>query len=100
MAIDLTPGQTVRVKISKHIRRQSAKRTLERLFLQDKAVSGPIAVRERNFKSKPARRGGRIWIKHPNKLHPTLAAGEEATLTVTPQTIKDLNSVKNYIEVQ
>lgn len=100
MAIDLTPGQTVRVKISKHIRRQSAQRTLERLFLQDKAVSGPIAARERNFVAKPKRRGGRIWTKYPNKIHPTLTTGQEATITVTPQSIKDLQSVESYVEVQ
>ena len=100
MAIDLTPGQTVRVKISKHIRRESAKRTLERLFLQDKAVSDPIAARERNFKARPKRRGGRIYTKHATKVHPELTAGQEATLTLTPQSIKDLGSVASYIDVQ
>ncbi len=100
MAIDLTPGQTVRVKISKFIRREIAKRTLERLFMQDKAISGPLAARARNFQAKPKRRGGRIWTKYPNKLHPNLDVGVEATFKVTPQTIKDLNSVKNYVEVQ
>jgi hypothetical protein len=100
MAIDLKPGQTVRVTISKHIHRDAARKTLERLFLQDKAVSGPIAVRERNFKALPKRRGGRIWTKRPNKLHPTLDKGASATIKATPQSIRDLGSVEDFVEIQ
>ncbi len=100
MAIDLKPGQTIRVKISKHIRREAARKTLERLFLTDKAISGPIEARERNFADKPKRRGGRIWTKHPNKVHPQLVAGTEATIKVTPQVVRDLGSVKDFIEIQ
>jgi len=61
MAIDLKPGTTVRVTINKHINRESARKTLERLFMKDKAVSGPIEKRSRNFIPLPKRRGGAIW---------------------------------------
>jgi hypothetical protein len=99
MAIDVKPGSTVRVTINKLIRRESARKTLERLFMTDKAVSGPIAARSRNFKEQPKRRGGQIWTKRPNKVHPTLDRGAAATIRVTPQAVKDLQSVEEFVEV-
>ena len=99
MAIDLKPGTTVRVTINKKITRESAKKTLERLFMKDKAVSGPIERRSRNFKELPKRRGGTIWTKRPNKVHPTLERGAAANVRVTPQAVKDLRSVEDFIEV-
>ncbi len=72
MAIDAKPGQTVRVTISKNINREGARKTLERLFMKDKAISGPIELRSRNFIPLPKRRGGCIWTKYPNKLHAVL----------------------------
>lgn len=100
MAINVQPGQTVRVKINKHVASEPAKRTLERLFLKDRAVSDPLDRRSRNFIPLPRRRGGRVWTKRPNKIHPSLNQGAEATITATPQAIRDLNSVERYVEVQ
>ena len=99
MALDIKPGQTVRVTINKHVSRDSAKKTLERLFLKDKAIAKPIAVRSANFKELPKRRGGCIWTKRPNKVHPELKQGASAQIKTTPQTIRDLNSVATFIEV-
>lgn len=99
MAIELKPGQTVRVKINKTINRDSARKTLERLFLQDKSVVAPLNTRSRNFKELPKRRGGTIWTKRVNKLHPSLNRGDEATFKTTPQSIRDLNSVASFVEI-
>ena len=99
MAIDAKPGQTVRVTISKTISRASARKTIERLFMKDKAVAGPIAKRESNFSAIPKRRGGRIWTKYPNKVHPALARGDAANVKITPQSIRDLNSVTDFVQV-
>ena len=99
MAIDLKPGTTVRVTINKNINRESARKTLERLFMKDKAVAGPIEKRSRNFIPIPGRRGGRIWTKRPNKVHPTLSRGAAANIRVTPQAVKDLRSVEDFIQV-
>src|SRR4051794_31611611 len=63
MATDIKPGGTVRVTISKTPTRATARKTLERLFMGDRAIAGPIAVRSRNFKEMPKRRGGQIWTK-------------------------------------
>jgi hypothetical protein len=100
MPIDFTPGQTIRVTITRNINRAAAKSTLERLFMQDKAVAKPIAIRSANFKELPKRRGGQIWTKRPNKVHPNLSRGAAATIKATPQSLKDLRSVEPFIEVQ
>ena len=99
-ALNLKSGQTVRVTINKKINRQAALRTLERLFMTDDAVRRPLDARARNFKELPKRRGGRIWTKRPNKLHPKLERGTAATIKVTPQVARDLNSVADFVEVQ
>ena len=100
MALDLKPGATVRVTISKTIKREAARKTLERLFMRDKAVRGPIDARSKNFKEQPKRRGGQIWTKRPNKVHPDLNKGATATILATPQAIKDLNSVATFVDVK
>ena len=100
MAKDLKPGQTIRVTINKNITRASARKTLERLFLTDKTVKKPIERRSRNFIELPKRRGGQIWTKRPNKVHPDLAKGAAATIKTTPQLIKDLRSVEDFVDVK
>ena len=99
MALDLKPGATVRVTINKNIKREGARKTLERLFMRDKAVRGPIDARSKNFKELPKRRGGQIWTKRPNKVHPTLIPGAAANVKVTPQAAKDLNSVAEFVTI-
>ena len=54
MAIDLKPGQTVRVTISKNITREGARKTLIRLFMKDKAVASAIGMRARPQKKVTA----------------------------------------------
>jgi hypothetical protein len=100
MALDLKPGKTLTVTVNKHITREAARKTLERLFMQDKAVVKPLDARSANFKELPKRRGGQIWTKRPNKVHPTLSQGASATIKATPQTIRDLNSVASFVEVK
>ena len=100
MALELKPGSIVRVTVSKNITRDGARKTLERLFMKDKEVRTPIAIRNRNFKEQPKRRGGQIWTKRPNKIHCSLDRGAAATITTTPQSIRDLKSVESFVTVQ
>jgi hypothetical protein len=100
MALELKTGQTIKVTVSKNITRDAARKTLERLFMQDKTVAQPLAVRSRNFKELPKRRGGQIWTKRPNKVHCDLNRGASATIKTTPQSIKDLNSVAGFVDVK
>ncbi|MGA2440932.1 MAG: hypothetical protein ABSH08_08230 [Tepidisphaeraceae bacterium] len=99
MALNLETGKSVRVTISRTITRDAARKTLERLFMRDKAIRNPIDARSRNFKEIPKRRGGCIWTKRPNKVHPALDKGASATVQTTPQSIRDLNSVQAFIEI-
>jgi hypothetical protein len=100
MALELKPGTTVKVTVSKQITRAGARKTLERLFMQDKTIVKPLATRSANFKELPKRRGGCIWTKRPNKFHCDLGRGASATIKTTPQSIKDLNSVASFVEVK
>jgi hypothetical protein len=99
MDIELKPGGEVRVLINKQITRAGARKTLERLFMMDKAFRKPIDVRSANFKDIPKRRGGCVWTKRTNKLHPELVKGAAATIRATPQHLRDLNSVKDFVDV-
>ncbi|MEO6437279.1 MAG: hypothetical protein ABIP55_16170 [Tepidisphaeraceae bacterium] len=100
MAIELKPGKTVRVTVSKQVTRAGARKTLERLFMQDKTVVGPLEARSANFIELPKRRGGCIWTKRPNKVHCDLKQGAVATIKTTAQSIKDLNSVAGFVDVK
>jgi hypothetical protein len=100
MALNLKPGGSVRVTVNSPITRAAARKTIERLFMRDKAVRGPIDIRSRNFKELPKRRGGCIWTKRPNKVHPSLDKGAFATVKVTPQSVRDLNSVAEFVEIK
>jgi hypothetical protein len=93
-------GGTVRVTISKTITRDAARKTIERLFMRDRAVARPIEARSRNFKELPKRRGGQIWTKRPNKVHPRLQKGASATVAATPQHLRDLKSVEEFVTVK
>ncbi len=97
--MDFRSGQTIKVTISKPVSRAAARKTLERLFMKDQGVARPLAARADNFVPLPRRRGGRIWTKHPNKIHPNLVKGTVATLKVTAQVIKDLKSVEDMVQV-
>ncbi|MEA2708482.1 MAG: hypothetical protein QOF78_1083 [Phycisphaerales bacterium] len=100
MASELKPGGTLKVTVNKNITRAAARKTIERLFMKDKAVRKPIDTRSRNFIELPKRRGGQIWTKRPNKVHPDLNKGASATILATPQAIKDLNSVASFVDVK
>jgi hypothetical protein len=99
MAFEFKPGQTVRVTIKKAVKREAARKTLERLFMLDKGFAKPIADRSANFYDKPKRRGGCIWTKRANKVHPNLTKGDAASVKVTLQSLSDLNSVAEFVDV-
>ena len=62
-------------------------------------TTAPLDARSANFIELPKRRGGCIWTKRPNKVHPPLNRGDVATIKATPQALKDLGSVKSFVEV-
>lgn len=99
MSLEAKPGKKFSVTITKTPTRASAVATLERLAMRDDKIAGPIEERSSNFKSKPKRRGGRIWTKWPNKVHPVLKTGVSFSVPATAQYAKDLNSVETFVSV-
>ncbi|HRK30412.1 MAG TPA: hypothetical protein PLD59_04980 [Tepidisphaeraceae bacterium] len=99
MPAQATATKTVRVTVSKNITRDSARKTIERLFMQDKVFAAPLVARTKNFKDNPKRRGGTIWTKRANKIHPGLEKGAAATIAATAQHLRDLESVKSFVTV-
>ena len=97
MTTQTKPNSTVRVTIEKKITRASARKTIERLFMTDKTVAKPLDDRSANFKELPKRRGGCIWTKRCNKLHPDLVKGDVANILATPQHLRDLASVSDFV---
>jgi hypothetical protein len=93
------PGQAVKVTIKRLINRAAARKTIERIFIKDRKHTDPLDARSKNFIPLPKRRGGQIWTKRVNKVHPPLNAGDSATVKATPQTLRDLNSVRDFVEV-
>ncbi len=100
MSVSAKPGGKFEVKITKALTRATAVTTLERLFMLDKKISGPIRAREARFVAKPKRRGGCIWTKYPNKVHPVLKVGVGATVPATAQYARDLNSVAEFVSIK
>ena len=99
MALTAKPGSNFKITITKQITRAAAATTLERLFMSDRAIARPIERRTANHKAKPKRRGGRIWTKWPNKVHPKLEKGVTATVPANAQFARDLASVAEFVEV-
>jgi hypothetical protein len=93
------PGATIKVTIKGLITRAAARKTIERIFIKDRAHTDPLDRRSRNFIPLPKRRGGQIWTKRVNKIHPPLNSGDTATIKATPQTLRDLASVNEFVEV-
>jgi len=99
MSHEFKPGTAIKLTVTKAITKAAAEKTICRLFMKDKAFGAPLRARAKNFKAKPKRRGGRIWTKYPNKLHPVFPAGTTATIRSTPQFLKDLASVTEFVSV-
>jgi hypothetical protein len=99
MALDLKIGTTIKVTVSRTITRDAARKTVERLFMKDKTVAAPLDARSANFIPLPKRRGGCIWTKRVNKVHCSVDRGQSATIVATPQAIRDLKSVAEFIQV-
>lgn len=100
MDLQTKPGQTFNVTITSTIKRDAARKTLERLFMSDPEFRAPIDARSANHADRPKRRGGRIYIKYTRKVHPELVPGVSAKVAATTQHARDLQSVASFVEVK
>ena len=98
--LDARPGETFDVTITKTIVSEGARKTLERMFMRDKAFRAPIDARSARHSDRPKRRGGRIYTKYTRKVHPELPVGTSAKIPATTQHARDLASVARFVEVK
>ena len=94
------PGKTFTVTLTRTPTRESARKTIERLFMSDGEFRAPIDARAARHSDRPKRRGGRIYTKYARKVHPTLEKGVTATVRATPQHVRDLQSVATFVDVK
>ncbi len=98
MADTIKPGSTVEVKVVKAPRSKGARYTLGRLFLRDPAVR-----KSRTPGPKPLRRtprGGRLWRARPRGSDVQVpAVGDVCTVRASVDTIRDLSSVANLVDI-
>lgn len=99
--MDITPGKTVCIEITKPPTNAAASKTLVRLFRKD-----PVIVRHQRFQARhrPSwqawRRGGRMWHHQMKTNVPfKLTTGRKLALLATVDVIRDLESVKRWVKV-
>jgi len=94
------PGKTFDVTVTKTLARESARKTIQRLFMSDPAFRAPIDARAARHSDRPKRRGGRIYVKHTRKIPVELPVGAAAKVPATTQHARDLMSVAPFVEVK
>jgi hypothetical protein len=99
---DITPGQTIRVSVTRIPSSESAAKTVRRVLLKDKALSDEKrAAKTRRVRAmRPKTRGGRPWLVRPIKAVLVKSEpGESGVVTATGDVIRDLQSVGNCVEI-
>lgn len=99
----IAPGTRVKVSITKQPTSAAAAKTLVRVLSKDRAIEAENKrlrrVRDRHLRI--TRRGGRPWAIRVTKQHPVKARpGESGTLIATVDVLRDLASVRRFIEVK
>jgi anti-sigma factor RsiW len=99
----IQPGSQIRITVVRDPSSAAAAKTLERLLSKDPAVAAEHKrlrkARDTHEKSKI--RGGRVWTERPVKQHPVRGErGESGTVRATVDVLRDLGSVKRFIEVE
>lgn len=102
MSVDITPGSTVDVKVTRTPTNQRAAKTLSRIFAKAPAHRKARQLRKKllAYTMDPRRRGGRIWRvrqKAPRLFQPV--QGDACSVLATCDVIGDLRSVETFVEV-
>jgi len=102
MALQITPGSKVLVKIVKAPTNVAAAKTLSRILSKDPAAKREMnrqrAIRKRLYDPQP--RGGRTYGGHIVKQQPMYGKlGESGTITASLDVLRDLGSVERFVEV-
>jgi hypothetical protein len=91
-------GSKVKVTIKRTPISEGAQKTLARLFLKDRKIAK--SRRSDPKPLNPTRRGGRIWTGRPRGAATHVpGVGESCEITATLDVVRDLASVKRYVDV-
>ena len=99
--MDITPGSTVCVEITKRPRKEAAEKTLYRVCGKDPCIAKAHRERKAHRPSWQEKiRGGRWW-HHQMKSRPLadLSPGQKYNVFATLDVIRDLASVSRWVKV-
>jgi hypothetical protein len=99
--MDIAPGTSVIIEISRTPLKEAAAKTLVRLCRKDPAVMRHHRQQQAKRPSwQEWRRGGKQW-HHQMKTRPALSLrpGAKYTIRATVDVLRDLNSVKRWVKV-
>ncbi len=102
MIENIAPGSRINVKVVKQPTNIAASKTLMRVLAKDPVVAAEHARQDklRKVHYNPQPRGGRLYGGQLVKQHPVKGTlGEAGTITATASVLRDLGSVKRFIEV-
>lgn len=99
----IKPGSTVTVKVIKTPTASAAAKTIVRVLSKDPAAQKEnlrlAQVRARRY--RPRIRGGRLYGGQLVKQHRLKGSqGESGTILATVDVIRDLNSVRRFVEIE
>jgi hypothetical protein len=104
MADVITPGKTVTFTITSAPQRVPQRKTLARLMRMQPDIRRElkmVARRRRQKDNVPTRRSGRIWVNRAKATRLVrVEPGQSFTLTVTPQIVADLQSVRGFLDAK
>lgn len=103
MLDQLTPGQQIKVTITKTPHRQDAEQTIARLMRRDPEISRRLRFaqerRRKNMRSKI--RGGRVWfIRQKRTTAAIVDAGSTWTMPYTLDLRDDFKSVEQFLSIE
>lgn len=102
MSIDIAPGTTITVKVTKQPTNAAAAKTLVRILSKSEDAKAEdkrlTSLRKKHY--TPGRRGGRWYSGRMPKLRPLKGdVGEQGTILASPDVIRDLGSVERFVEI-
>lgn len=103
MAVDIKPGTTISVTVTKSPTNEAAAKTLSRIFAKDAAAKKTRVRRKKLLADamRVERRGGRPWeirSKAPRLVQPK--AGDACKIFASSDILRDLGSVKRFVAIK
>ena len=103
MAVDIKPGSSVEITITRAPTNEAAAKTLSRVFGKD-AAARKLRMRRKDLRtsgSHPIRRGGRIWMVRPKAPRLVMPEkGDSCNIRATVDVIADLGSVSRFVSIK